>query len=85
MPSDPPVPRFRPDHALNHLYVMRTPDREVFIVFEQCFRELKFFVPFLEVRQNLEHRPRALAISLFLLRGIIIGGTKRRLEPATLE
>jgi len=43
------------DHALDHLYVMVTPEREIFVMFEQRFRKLKLFVFLFEVSNNFEY------------------------------
>src|SRR5687767_5771392 len=51
----------RSNHPLHHLDVMRTPEREVFIVLHQRFGELKLFISTLEVREDFEYRLRALA------------------------
>src|SRR5688572_13139689 len=51
----------RSNHPLHHLDVMRTPEREVFIMLHQRFGELKLFISTLEVREDFEYRLRALA------------------------
>src|SRR6185503_2014276 len=73
------------DHALNHLDVMRAPEREVFIVFEHHFCKLKLFVSIFEVSHDLEHGARALIVVLFLLRLIGIRGAQRCAEATALQ
>src|ERR1700730_18248931 len=55
------------DHSLNHLNVVRAPERKVFVVFQQRLGQLKFFVALLKVREYLKHGLSALLISFLLL------------------
>ena len=75
----------RANHALDHLYVMRAPEREIFIMFEQRFGELKLFVAFLEVGKNFEHCPGALAIGLSSAAWISICCVSGALRPTALK
>src|ERR1044072_2089099 len=63
----PASPSLSADHAFYHLDVMRAPEREVFIMLEQCFGKLKLFVTFFEVSQTLEPRARTEFVFFFLL------------------
>src|SRR5262245_38188246 len=72
-------------HAFDHLDVMRTPEREVFIVFEQCFRKLKLFVTLLEMSKNFEHCLGACFVSLLLLHRIGVRRSKWRCQTTALQ
>src|SRR5689334_15890736 len=75
-----PGAALRAHHALHHLDVMRTPEREVLVMFEQAFCELKLFVTFFKVCENFEHRPRP-----FFIGTLLVVLAKRRIEAATLQ
>src|SRR5688500_13780233 len=51
---------FRADHSFHHLNVVRSPKREVLVMLHQRFGKLKLFITFLEVRENLQDRTRAM-------------------------
>src|SRR5438874_1273652 len=53
---------FRSYHALDHLDVMRAPERKVFVVFKQRFGKLVFFIQLFGMRENLNHRSLSLAL-----------------------
>src|SRR5947199_6953862 len=61
---------FSSDHALDHLNVMRAPEREVFVVFKQRFGKLVFLIQLFGMRENLDHCSLSLAMIAAALFGV---------------
>src|SRR5713226_5244674 len=73
---------FCADHALDHLDVMRAPQRKVFIMLEQRFGQLILLIELVRMTKNLAHRSLAfagIAATFFFVARIVAGG---RVEPA---
>src|SRR5918911_2037368 len=76
---------FGADHALDHLDVMRAPQREILVVFDEALGQLKLLEAILKVCDDFEHGARPLPVKpppLLIREGRIIGW---RVEPATAE
>ena len=72
-------------HALNHLDVVRTPEREVFVVLDQRFGQLKLFVKLFHVRENFDQRALPLAIVRPTFFGVPGSVNRRSIESMTAK
>src|SRR5204862_629477 len=76
---------FSADHALDHLDVMRPPQREVFVMFDQGFGQLIFLIERFRVREDFNDGARAFALiaaALFIVNRRILS---RRIESAAAQ